>query len=170
MKMRVVIKIGDVFAVENLVFGRRYLQVISRDLNQLSSDVVRVFKRADPITSELPDIAEIVFGEIDFHAHTTTSLGVKLALWKKVGHTKSVSNVETVLFRGTPDFGVKLGEALIKVSKNWHIWRVNDEGRTDVGELVGEFRAAEIGIVFPPFMIVDRMVLGQYKMSYPGFE
>ncbi|MEG2764087.1 MAG: hypothetical protein RR926_14040, partial [Chryseobacterium sp.] len=75
-----------------------------------------------------------------------------------------------ILFRGTLDYGHKQGEEPIKVSDNWRIWRIGDNDFTSVGKLQGENRKAEIGIVIPPYAIVDRIKKGYFDFYYPDFE
>ena len=41
---------------------------------------------------------------------------------------------------------------------------------TYVGELEGENRKAEIGVVMPPLAIVERIKTGKYSFVYPEFE
>ena len=46
----------------------------------------------------------------------------------------------------------------------------NDDQFTYVGELEGENRKAEIGVVVNPFDIVKRIKTGYYDFVYPQFE
>ncbi len=168
---RVTIKIGDVFEVslksnENT---KKYFQVIAFDSTQLSSSVIRAFKKKYNPT-EKPSLSEIIRDEIDFYAHCSAKLGVKLDLWQKVGNIADVGNISNLLFRGTSDYGRKLGEEPVKVSNNWYVWRVNDENFTNVGKLTGEYQKAEIGLVFSPYDIVDRINTGEYILNfYPRY-
>ena len=50
------------------------------------------------------------------------------------------------------------------------IWHINDDQFTYVGELEGENRKAEIGVVVNPFDIVKRIKTGYYDFVYPQFE
>ena len=47
---------------------------------------------------------------------------------------------------------------------------VNDDKFTYVGNLEGENRKAEIGVVMPPLAIVERIKTGKYNFVYPEFE
>jgi hypothetical protein len=164
--VRVVTKIGEVFAVRLDDDSCKYFQYVANDLTQLNSDVIRAFKATQPILQK-PDFPEILRGEVDFYAHCAVNLGVKLNLWEKVGRVADVGRVD-VLFRGTRDYGWRPGEE-VRVSHNWYIWRVN-EPRRDVGELLGAHREAEIGLVMSPYDIVERMRTGEYGGVYPGYQ
>jgi hypothetical protein len=164
MKKRVVTKIGDIFYVD-VEKGKRYFQYIANDLTQLNSDVIRVFKK-DFSKEDTPDYVQLILSEVDFHAHTMINIGVKQHLFFQTGKRESVSNINDVLFRGTLDYFNKD----VDISKNWRIWHINDNDFTDVGELKGINRCAEIGIVIPPYAIIERIKTGKYNFSYPDFE
>lgn len=165
---RISTKIGDVFSVKVDENNKKYFQLIAFDLTQLNSDVIRAFKKVYPIDIT-PDLSEIVDGEIEFYAHCVTKWGMKMNLWNKVGNISEVGNISHILFRDTNDYGSKPGEQ-IKISNNWHVWKINDNDFTWVGKLKGENRKAEIGIVISPDSIVHRMQTGKYDFVYPDFE
>jgi len=169
MSKRVITKIGDIFFVELEAGRKKYFQYIANDLTQLNSDVIRVFKQEYPL-KEITNYTELLSGEIDFHAHTMINVGVKLNFFHKEGKDLISPDLNSIIFRDTNDYGQKEGEEPIRVSNNWHIWRINDEKFTWVGELKGENRKAEIGIVIPPYAIVDRTKTGKYNFVYPDFE
>jgi hypothetical protein len=166
---RVVIKIGDVFEVLLDENSKGYFQVIAFDSTQLSSSVIRVFKKKYEILGKL-NLSDVVHDEVDFYAHCFVKVGVKLNFWRKVGNVTEVGSVGSIVFRDTNDYGHKLGDEPVKVSSKWYVWRVNDENFTKVGRLTGENQKAEIGLVFSPKSIVDRMRTGEYDLKfYPGY-
>ncbi|MFS4474615.1 hypothetical protein [Chryseobacterium sp. T20] len=169
MAKRVKTEIGDIFSVTLDNGNKKYFQYVANDLNQLNSDVIRSFKREYP-ADEIPVFSELLAGDIDFHAHTMINIGVKQDLFKQGGKSIVYPALKDVLFRDTNDYGKKVGEEPIKVSVNWFVWKINDESFTKVGKLEGENRNAEIGVVIPPFAIVDRIKTGHYNFIYPGFE
>ena len=81
-------------------------------------------------------------GEVEFYAHCITKLGLKMGYWEYVGNIANVGKTDHVLFRNTNDYGSKPGEQ-IKISNNWHVWKINDNDFTWVGKLKGENRKAE---------------------------
>jgi len=162
-------KIGDVFSVRINNTSKKYFQYVISDLTQLNSDVIRVFKKVHPIKSN-PDLSEIVSGEVEFYAHCVTKLGLKMNLWKKVGNTNEVGNTTDILFRDTNDYGSKVGEKPIRVSQNWHVWRINDKDFTRIGKLDGENKKAYIGIVMNPLGIMEILKGNKYPINYPDFE
>lgn len=166
---RVYTKVGDVFSAKIGDNTKRYFQYIGNDLTQLNSDVIRAFERVYLISAN-PDLKEIINDEIFFNAHCVVNLGLKMNLWEKVGHIVEVGNIQNILFRDTNDYGTKIGETPIKVSNNWHVWRVNDKGFTDVGKLKGENRKAEMGLVVNPLGIIELLKGNKYPQNYPDFE
>lgn len=169
MLKRIRTKIGDVFSVLISENEKKYFQLISFDLIQLNSDVIRAFKKVYAI-DESPSLSEIVCGEVEFYAHCVTKWGVQLQLWEKAGNIQDVGDINHIIFRDTEDYGVKLGEEPIKVSHRWYIWHIGDDDFKDVGKLCGENRKAEIGMVMSPYNIVDRIKTGKYHLPYPDFE
>jgi hypothetical protein len=162
-------KIGDVFSAKVADNAKRYFQLIAFDRTQLNSDVIRAFKTAYPLAAD-PDLAQVVGGDVDFYAHCITRLGLRMGLWEKVAHTAEIGDTSDILFRDTRDWGRKLGEEPVRVSSNWYVWHINDEGFTHVGRLEGDNRRAEIGVVVSARDIVQRLQGNGYPFSYPGFE
>jgi hypothetical protein len=169
MAKRVITKIGDIFSIILDNGNKKYFQYIANDLTQLNSDVIRSFKR-EYSKEERVDFKELLSGEIDFHAHTPINIGVKQNLYIQEGKHEVYPDITNILFRGTLDYGQKIGEERIKVSNNWRIWHINDKDFTNVGKLTGENRSAEIGIVMPPIAIVERVKTGKFNFVYPDFE
>ncbi len=163
---RIITKIGDVFCVKLDDRNKKYFQYVAKDLTQLNSDVIRAFKKTYSIDEE-PNLSEVVKDEIAFYGHCVTNLGVKMGVWEKVGKAPIVGELD-VLFRGTNDYGHKLGDEPIKISNNWYIWKINEDFR-DVGKLEGDNLKSEIGVVVNPFDIAHRMRTGKYDFVYPGY-
>lgn len=159
---RIITKVGDVFEVTFDDGTKGYLQYIVRDLTQLNSDVVRVFRERYG-ADEHPDLESVVTGEVDFYAHCVTKWGVKLGFWDRVANVPYVGKVDT-LFRDSSD----VGNHQVKKSEGWWVWKVNEE-QVFVGSLEGAFRMAEIGVVINPASIVHRMKTGSYDFVYPDY-
>jgi len=164
---RIYTKIGDFFTVHLEGRGVKYFQLVAFDLTQLNSDVIRVFKELYP-SDNLPPLAQVELGEIDFFAHCVVKFGVKRGLWEKIGNLSSVGHPERVLFRDSNDYGQLLNGQPIKYSKRWYVWNVNEEFR-DI-DINDELRQAEIGIVVTPDDIVERMSSGRYGFFYPEID
>ena len=167
--VRVVTKAGNVFSVKLDNEVKKYFQLIAFDLTQLNSDVIRAFKKVYAIHAT-PTLLDIVNDDVDFYAHCVTKFGIRMHLWDKVGNISDVGELSKILFRGTNDYGAKVGGENIKVSHNWFVWHINDDKFTYVGNLEGENRKAEIGVVMPPLAIVERIKTGKYSFVYPEFE
>ena len=167
--VRVVTKVGDVFSVKLDNEMKKYFQLIAFDLTQLNSDVIRAFKKVYAIHAT-PTLLDIVNDDVDFYAHCVTKFGIRMHLWDKVGNISDVGELSKILFRGTNDYGAKVGGENIKVSHNWFVWHINDDKFTYVGNLEGENRKAEIGVVVNPFDIVERIKTGKYNFVYLEFE
>jgi hypothetical protein len=162
-------KIGDVFSVRIDETSKKYFQLIAFDLYQLNSDVIRAFKQIYPVDAN-PGLSEIAKDEVEFYAHCVTKFGIKMGLWEKVGNITNIGRIDHIIFRGTSDYGHKLGEEPVKISEKWYVWRLGDLQTIRVGKLEGENRKAEIGLVMNPYDIVDRIKTGKYMGFYPDFE
>ncbi|RLJ30847.1 hypothetical protein CLU97_0243 [Chryseobacterium sp. 7] len=169
MAKRIKTEIGDIFSVTLDNGNKKYFQYIANDLTQLNSDVIRSFKK-EYLSNVQPDWSELLSSEIDFHAHTMINIGVKQKLFIQEGKSIVYPNIKAILFRDTNDYGVKVGEKPLEISENWFVWNINDIDFTIVGRLEGENRKAEIGIVMPPFAIVERIKTGKFNFVYPDFE
>ena len=137
--------------------------------NALNSDVIRAFATAYPVSAE-PNISDIVNDEVDFYAHCVIKWGVRLGFWEKIGNAVDVGELNDILFRDTSDYGHSEGEEPIRKSNNWYVWHIGDDDFTRVGELEGENRNAEIGVVMDPVSIVERLKTGRYGGFYPDYE
>jgi hypothetical protein len=157
-------KIGDIFSVKVSDAEKKHFQLIAFDLTMLNSDVIRAFKAKYPI-DKTPELELIIKDEVDFYAHCVTKAGLKMGFWDKVGNIADTGKTEHILFRGTKDYINKH----ITISKEWWIWKINEE-QEYVDKLKGQNRIAEIGLVFAPQRIVNRMQTGHYGIQYPGFE
>lgn len=148
--------------------SKRYFQYIVNDLTQLNSDVIHVFETEYPLTKEV-DLKDVINDDVDFYAHCVTKLGLEMKIWQKVGNIP-YAEILNVLFRGTNDYGTKIGEVPIKMSQNWHVWRVNDQSFTKVGKIEGENRNSYIGLVYNPKGVLELMRGNKYPINYPDFE
>jgi hypothetical protein len=162
MATRIVTRIGDIFEVPLDDQYKKYMQYIAIDRTQLNSSVVRAFKTKFPLESS-PTIKVITEDAVDFYAHTVLRWGMSEGIWRKVGKSPNIGNLD-IMFRGTDD----ILDPKIVVSKNWHVWIINGPSQT-VGELVGDYRKAEIGSVKPANEIVSRMRTGEYSFLYPTY-
>ena len=79
-----------------------------------------------------------------------------------MGFCSSVGPLDHILFRDTSD------DPQIAVSYNWWVWKINKE-RQYVGKLEGEHIKAELGLVYSPPNIVNRMKTGKYSGFYAGY-
>ncbi len=162
------VRIGHIFVAKIDDEHKRYFQYIARDLNQLNSDVIRVFKKVYSV-EETPSLSEILADEIDFYVHCCVRAGVKYNLWEYADKSSELGCIEDILFRDTNDYGTQSGQKPIKISWNWHIWRINDNGYTNVGLLIGKYRKAYMGLVINPWGIIEMLKGNEYPLNYPGF-
>jgi hypothetical protein len=162
-------KIGDVFSVKINDNHKKYFQLIAFDSTQLNSDVIRAFKRVYSM-EEIPDLSVIINDEVDFYSHCVTKFGLKMGLWEVVGNISEVGDFSNVIFRDTNDYGTRPGIDPIKISHNWHVWRINDRNFTLVGKLEGENRNSFIGLVMNPVAIVEMLKGNTYLTNYPNYE
>lgn len=154
------LEIGDIFIVNLGEKTLKYFQYISDDITQLSSNVIRAFKKV--YLKEETDLTKIVEGEIDFYAHIVIKSGLKSKLWYKVGNKQEIGNTG-VMFRTSLDYG----NPSIKVSKRWQVWEVN-QPPIFIGKLNQEFQKLDIGTVVTPHDVIERLKSGSYNFFYPS--
>ncbi len=161
--MRINTSIGDVFEVPISDRDIRYIQLIAIDSTQLDSDVIRAFEKIYQ-RDKPPTIRDLVREKVDFYAHCVTKWGVKMGIWNRIGNSLEIGGTENILFRDTPDYGQN-----VSVSHNWWLWNIN-KPQESVGILKGSNQMAEIGLVFSPIRIMNRLKTGEYGINYPHFE
>lgn len=161
---RIITRFGDIFSVKIDDHTKKYFQYVANDLTQLNSDVIRAFKKAYRV-EETPVLSDVISDDIDFYAHCVTSLGIKLGFWEKVGNIADVEIVN-VFFKGTNDYGGKLGEEPIRVSSNWYVWKINEDF-IRIGKLEGIYKDSFAGLVINPKGIIELLRGNKYPINYP---
>jgi hypothetical protein len=164
---RIRIVINDVFSVTLNNNNKKYFQYVAIDNTMLGSSVIVAFKKEYGY-NDSPELEKIIKDEVDFYAHLFIGLGYKMNLWEKVGNVKSTKKIDC-LFRDCLDYGIKAGEESNDISEKWRVWRINEPMKF-VGKLEGENRKAEIGMVMPPQLIVERIWTGKYNMMFSGYD
>ena len=159
-KKRIVTKIGNVFCVEVESQYKMYFQYVANDMTQLNSSVIRVFKTKYAIDAK-PDIESIVNDEVWFYAHAILRMGIADDVWYKCGKSKNIGTTENITFRSYSE----LFPNKITVSHNWYIWKIN-QGFIDVGTLPEEYRKYDMGSVYTPYFIYEKIKTGKF----PGKE
>lgn len=162
-------KIGDVFSVKVEENSKKYFQLVAFDSTQLNSDVIRAFKKVYSL-NENPELSVIINDEVSFYTHCVTKFGLKMGLWEVVGNISEVGDFSQIIFRDTNDYGTRPGIDPIKISHNWHVWKINDSDFTLVGKLEGENRNSFIGLVMNPVGVVEMLKGNKYLTNYPDFE
>lgn len=164
-----ILKTGDIFSIRLENNTKKYFQYVTKDLTQLNSDVIRVFENKYSIDTS-PHISEIVKDEIALYAHCSIMLGIKMNLWEKVGNDERRIDFGDVQFRDTNDYGHKLSNEPIRISKNWHVWKINDKEFKKMGRLEGNYKKSFIGLVFNPLGVVELAKGNKYPINYPDYE
>ena len=159
--------IGNIYEVRVNSEFKRYFQFIARDRTLLGSDVIRVFEPPIAI-DESPDLNALVRGKADIFLHVFLRVGVKLGVWKKVGHSNEIGDLN-VCFRDTDDYALGIEAGKRRVSETWWVWKVN-EGPIYVGKLTGEYRDCHPGIVLPPDGVLEILKGHRFPPTYPSFE
>lgn len=116
---RLVLKIGDVFAVTVADGTKKYFQYVANDRSMLNSSVIRAFRETYP-AEEAPDLVRVVKGEVQFHAHVFLRNGTKMRYWQKEG-CAPVHEAVDVVFRSTNDVLNRK-----RFSNDWYIWKINE--------------------------------------------
>lgn len=162
MAKRIVTRAGDIFCVEIENEHKRYLQYVTRDLAQLNSCVIRVFKHHYPMDYVF-NSDEVIDDEIDFYVHTEVLAGVHHNVWYKVGKNSKVGNYDDVVFVTCND----LEESKTEKSNNWYLWLIGYEP-IFIGELTDYIRSKTYyGGVLPPSWIYERLKNGKWHFNIP---
>ena len=159
--MRHIIKEGNIYKVLLKNKEVRYFQFIGKDISELNSDVIRIFKRHYQ-NEETLNPETIVNDEIECYMHTSIRAGLKLGLWEKVAFVMN-TGMKDVVFRESNDCGEHPFQQI--VSHDWVIWRMNGE-RINVGELPPKYYHANIGGVYAPIHVVFRLETGNIPDRY----
>ena len=157
-KKRVVTRIGDIFCVEIDGKYKSYFQYVTKDVTELGSPVIRVFKKRYPI-DYLLTMEEIVNDEVSFYAHTFIRAGLYFNAWYKVGSCKEVGDVENIYFKYYTD--VNWGLTGQTKSYNWWIWKVNQE-HIKIGEMKKQYKHYHLGPVLSYSNIVEKIKTGKF--------
>ena len=157
-------KIGDVFAVK-LEHRKRYFQYVAIDSLQLGFDVIRAFKKTYSLDDNT-SLETIVADEIEFYTHCSVKLGAKYDIWERIGNCSVIGNLDYI-FRDTNDSARSSWEPPVKVSEKWYVWKLGEKKYTNIGKLSERYKNAEIGIVFTPTDIIERLSTGKYDLTYP---
>ena len=168
MAKRIVTKIGDVFCAEIDGAYKCYFQYIEKDLSQLNSSVIRVFKRRYPIEYN-PIIEEIVSDDILFYAHTVLRAGIDYKAWYKVGKSKELglNNLNKILWGTVFQYKNYFNNGSLIIEeidplKNWTIWKIHNES-INVGILPKKYyELVENGVVNSYSSILERIKYGYY--------
>lgn len=91
MAKRIVTRIGNVFCAEIEGKFKCFFQYIAKDMTQLNSSVIRVFKTHYPMEYK-PVINDIIKDEVAFYAHTVLRAGIYFNAWYKIGTAKEFSS------------------------------------------------------------------------------
>lgn len=107
---RTIVKKGDIFSIETDC-GKRYIQYICNDINQLNGNVICVF------TDE-------TLNYVDFYIHTTVAAGVKFFGWQKTGKLPCPDVSDVVFFTEISDIERKVVHNNADV--NWRVWTISE--------------------------------------------
>ena len=162
-------KVGDVFSIPINDEEKRYMQLIAFDLNQLNSDVVRIFEKKY-FHGETPSIEDITKDDVHSYVHCATDFGIKLDLWSSFGNSNEIGDINQIIFRDSNDYSRKEGEEPVLISNDWNIWRIKDEKFTQVQKLEGENRKSYVGLVINPYGILEIAKGNEYPLNYPAFD
>jgi hypothetical protein len=162
------VQIGDIFSTQINETEKKYFQYISIDVNQLNSDVIKVFDNKYKIF-ENPDYQDLLSCKVDFFAHTFLITGIKKGIFKKAGSMPVIDCMDKIIFRTTSDYGTKIGELPILKTNNWKFWNLEDNEINKFRMLkVDDYDSTHIGIVFNPSGILELLKGNKYPVNYPS--
>ena len=147
------IKVGDIFVlITPNTKQKRFFQFIAKDESFMSSDVVRVFKKAYSPESH-PSISEIMNDDVESYLHTIIRWGIKLNIWDYYGNNPEIGTL-LLHFRSAQDFGEHPGQVF--VSQRWEVWELN-KPVIFVGKLPEQYYSADIGDVSRPLRALEKI-------------
>ena len=165
-KKRTVTRIGDIFCAEIDNQYKVFLQYIAKDENMLCVPVIRVFKKKYPI-DYVPEMNEILLGEVNFYSHTVPKIGIDCGLWYKVGTSKDIGDLTTFRFITSNDVGNGMLDYL---SKSWRMWTLQGPP-CSIGELPVEYYDnTYMGYIFPASDIIHQIEHGKSIFRYPRYK
>ena len=167
MVKRVIVKKGYIYKVELEDGTIRYFQYIGKDKSYLNADVICVFKKHyTEGNGDNLSVDTIVNDDIEFYTHTFVSAGVKLGLWSRVFTNSPVIHENRIFFRRTPDIIKIRANQPPVVSYRWYVWEMNREERF-VGWLRKKYHQYDVGGVYSPYSVVERIKTGKEPEYYP---
>lgn len=167
MVKRVIVKKGYIYKVELEDGTIRYFQYIGKDKSYFNADVICVFKKHyTEGNGDNLSVDTIVNDDIEFYTHTFVSAGVKLELWSRVFTNSPVIHENRIFFRRTPDIIKIRANQPPVVSYRWYVWEMNREERF-VGWLRKKYHQYDVGGVYSPYSVVERIKTGKEPEYYP---
>jgi hypothetical protein len=131
--------------------GKKYMQFIADDIQQLNSSVLRVFKSIHVYDLGYnPSLLKNDEEEFCMHV-TDIKRGEKEGLWRKIANEKVFKSDVDVFFKGTFD----MGNPEVKLSKKWYVWRLGEDHSHEVDYRDGILDKAYIGLIVPPIDVYE---------------
>lgn len=156
------IKVGDIFVlITPNTKQKRFFQFIAKDVSFMSSDVVRVFKKAYSLEA-YPSTTEIINDVVESYLHTSIRWGTKLKSWDYYGNNPEIGTLQ-LHFRSAQDFGEHPGQVFI--SQRWEVWELN-KPVIFVGKLPELYYSADIGDVSGPLRALEKIEERDYVGPY----
>lgn len=173
VKKRVVCRSGDVFSAKIGNNNKCYFQLITKDLYQLYSSVIRVFHKIYSVDSN-PSIEEIVKDEIMFYSYTFIQWGIKLGYWDKIGHDKNFKfNVIPELYFATCQDFIRdkdLNHIPINPLENFDLWKICEPSKK-IGIIPSKIISkVEVGLIYSAPAIIYRMKTGYFNNTDPAYS
>lgn len=136
----------------------RYFQFIALDLHQLNSEVIRVFEQEYKIDDDI-NLQEIVHEKVQFYAHTVLFLGVERDLiWTHVGNSLILGDMNFYFRAANAD---NLMDMKNDELEEWWVWKIGEDSHF-IGKLNSEQKKYELGMIFHPDDILERIKYGEF--------
>lgn len=157
---------GDIFEVNANDCKYKYFQYIGNDDSQLDADVIAFFDFRNDSSGQREgiDFDHLARARVHAYAHCVIRNGIKLSLWKKIGHAHVYAQ-PFPFFRVSRDYG---DTPLVEISRRWNIWRMNEE-RQERTELSTAEQGYDLGMVVTHLDVVDMARLGHYEFFHPRY-
>ena len=167
---------GDLYCIEMKGEYKLFFHYLGNDRSCMGGAVIRVFsKRYD--MDYVPDVKEIIKGDVMFYAHAFISDGIEAGVWYKVGNSKDLcldklsevwfgKTLESIHIPADPPFDIVDIDRL----RYWQLWKYNEPIVETDGEYPEEGLKLYSGLTYSYSRILEYAELGYYRDSAVEYE
>lgn len=137
---------GDIFEVQ-LPDLKVYFQFVFKDLEYMSSDMIRIFEYQIKITEILNPVS-LIKSKIFLYSYTRVNQGINEGYWSKVENIQIEKKIERPTFRQLDILQSS------DTNKVWYIWKESFKDRKYVTQLSETQKKLPESIVYAPINLI----------------